>query len=113
MTFSANFEGTLLSTGRSESLLTMQSIQAASLDYFYMIEVKVAPSLKEHMAVFPTRRKQRSQVARNGDTRYLEKLQKLFKNHQILLYLRHFFVKRKFFRQGFSCVLCWCYLDKK
>lgn len=66
MTFSDNFEGTPLSTGRSESLLTMQSIKAASLDYFYMIEVKVAPSLKEHMAVFPTWRKQRSQKGGTG-----------------------------------------------
>lgn len=60
MTFTADFEGTPLSTGRSESLLIMQSVQTASLDSLYKMVVKVAPSLKEHMAVFPTQRKQRS-----------------------------------------------------
>lgn len=66
MTFTAIFEGSPLSTGRTESLLIMQSIQAASLDYFYKIEVKVAPSLKEHMAVFPTQRKKRSWSSGTG-----------------------------------------------
>lgn len=77
MIFTANFEGTPLSTGRSESLLIMQSIQAASLDYFYKVELKVAPSLKEHMAVFTTQQKQRSRRGdTNGDTRYLDKISK-------------------------------------
>lgn len=69
MTFTANFEGTPLSTGRSESLLIIQNVQAASLDSLYKREVKVASSLKEHMAVFPTQRKQRSwRGGTGGDT---------------------------------------------
>lgn len=106
MTFTAIFEGSPLSTGRTESLLIMQSIQAASLDYFYKIEVKVAPSLKEHMAVFPTQRKKdHGAVALGRDTRFLDKLQELFKTHQILPSLGHFFMKRKLLRDSLMCCL--------
>lgn len=98
MTFTADFEGTPLSTERSESLLIMQSVQTASLDSLYKMVVKVAPSLKEHMAVFPTQRKQILERRHWRGHWYLDRLQELFKTHQILLFLGHFFMKRKLFR---------------
>lgn len=67
MIFIANFEGTPLSTGRSESLLIVQSLQVASSDYFYKIEIKMAPSSRSiWLAVFPTQRKQRSRKGSAG-----------------------------------------------
>lgn len=114
MTFTAHFEGSPLSTGRSKSLLIMQSIEAASLDYFYKIELRWhLPSGNTELCFQLRENKDHREAALSGDTRYLDKLQELFKTHQILLFLGHSFMKMKLLRQGFSHVLSWSYLDKK